>query len=156
VAVSAVEPAPEPYRLVREGRSAEAADYWRLAGDPFAEAMAWTDSADPEERVRGVKLLDRIGAVGTADRIRADLRSEGVAAVPARPRSSTRDNPAGLTNRQLDVARLVARNLSNAEIAERLFLSQKTVDHHVSAILAKLAVPSRRAVAIGAEELGLT
>ena len=118
--------------------------------------MAWADASDADDRVRGVKLLDRIGAVGTADRIRAELRADGVAGVPPRPRASTRDNPAGLTNRQLDVARLVARGLSNAEIAERLYLSRKTVDHHVSAILTKLALPSRRAVAIGAEELGLT
>lgn len=149
-------PVPEPYRLVQEGRYAEAADHWRMAGDPFAEAMTLTDSSDPDERVRGVKLLDKIGAVGTADRIRADLRNEGVGSIPPRPRASTRDNPAGLTNRQLDVARLVARNLSNAEIAERLYLSRKTVDHHVSAVLTKLALPNRRAVAIGAEELGLT
>ena len=79
-----------------------------------------------------------------------------MAAVPPRPRTSTRANPAGLTNRQLDVARLVARGFTNAEIAARLFISPKTTDHHVSAVLAKLGLPNRRAVVVQADELGLS
>jgi len=70
--------------------------------------------------------------------------------------ASTRANPGGLTNRQLDVARLVARGLSNNEIAGRLYISPKTADHHVSAILAKLGLPNRRAVVVQADDLGLT
>ncbi|HVK29290.1 MAG TPA: AAA family ATPase [Nocardioides sp.] len=145
----------EPYRLALGDRASDAASWWRLAGDPFAEAMALADSADPDDRLRAVKQLDRLGAVGTADRVRGDLRRDGVAAVPQRPRTSTRANPAGLTNRQLDVARLAARGLSNNEIASRLFISPKTVDHHVSAVLAKLDLPGRRAIVVQAEELGL-
>ncbi len=75
--------------------------------------------------------------------------------MPQRPRASTRANPAGLTNRQLDVARLVARGFTNAEIAARLYISPKTADHHVSAVLTKLGMPSRRAVVVQADELGL-
>ena len=75
--------------------------------------------------------------------------------MPPRPRASTRANPGGLTNRQLDVARLVARGLTNAEIAPRLYISPKTADHHVSAVLAKLGLPNRRAVVVQADELGL-
>ena len=75
--------------------------------------------------------------------------------MPQRPRSSTRANPGGLTNRQLDVARLVAMGLSNNEIATRLYISPKTADHHVSAVLAKLGLPNRRAVVVRADELGL-
>jgi len=145
----------EPFRLTLAGRYADAASRWNLAGDPFAEAMAWTDSADPADRVKGVALLDRLGAVGTADRLRVVLRQEGVATVPQRPRVSTRANPGGLTNRQLDVARLVARGLSNNEIAARLYISPKTADHHVSAVLAKLDLANRRAVVVQADELGL-
>ena len=145
----------EPYRLALDGRPRDAASWWHRAGDPFAEAMALADVPDEEERLRAVKQLDRLGAVGTADRVRSDLRRDGVAAVPQRPRTSTRANPAGLTNRQLDVARLAARGLSNGEIASRLFISPKTVDHHVSAVLAKLDLPGRRAIVVQAEELGL-
>ncbi|WP_200954945.1 helix-turn-helix transcriptional regulator [Aeromicrobium sp. Root236] len=146
----------EPFRLALEGRHADAARWWNLAGDPFAEAMSWSDSSDPDERVRGIKLLDGLGAVGTADRHRVVMRAEGFTAVPQRPRQSTRANPAGLTNRQLEVAKLVARGLSNAEIAARLYISPKTADHHVSAILAKIGLPTRRAVVVQATELGLT
>jgi len=145
----------EPQQLLLDGRYAEAASWWRMAGDGFAEAMALADSADPEHRVQAVALLDRFGAVATADRLRVELRQDGLEAVPQRPRESTRANPGGLTNRQLDVARLVALGLSNSEIATRLYISPKTADHHVSAILAKLDLPNRRAVVVQADELGL-
>jgi len=145
----------EPFRLVVAGRHSEAASWWHLAGDPFNEAMAYADSPDPEEQARGITLLDKMGAVGTADRLRVELRRQGLTTVPQRPRESTRANPGGLTNRQLEVARLLARGLSNNEIAARLFISPKTADHHVSAILAKLDLPNRRAVVVQADELGL-
>ena len=150
-----VHPVGEPFRLMLDGRYAEAASWWRLAGDTFAEAMALADSPEPDDRVRAVTLLDRHGAIGTADRLRVELRRQGVDAVPPRPRESTQGNPGGLTNRQLDVARLVAMGMSNSEIAARLYISPKTADHHVSAILAKLDLPSRRAVVMKATELGL-
>ena len=146
----------EPFRLMLDGRADRAASWWHRTGEPFAQAMAWSDSADPADRIRSVEMLDQLGAAGTADRIRGALRRDGVAQVPARPRVSTRSNPAGLTNRQLDVAKLVARGFTNAEIASRLFISPKTADHHVSALLTKLGVTNRRAVVVQAEELGLT
>jgi DNA-binding CsgD family transcriptional regulator len=145
----------EPFRLTLDGRSDEAASWWRRLGDPFAEAMAWGDSADPAHRARAVELLDKLGAIGTADRQRVALRRDGVTAVPPRPRVSTRANPAGLTNRQLDVAKLVARGFTNAEIAARLYISPKTADHHVSAILTKLGLPNCRAIVVQSDQLGL-
>jgi len=145
----------EPFRLALDGRADRAATWWHRAGEPFAEAMALSDSPAPADRVRAVDLLDGVGAVGTADRVRAALRRDGITQVPPRPRVSTRSNPAGLTNRQLDVAKLVARGFTNAEIAARLFISTKTADHHVSAVLAKLGVANRRAVVVQAGELGL-
>jgi DNA-binding CsgD family transcriptional regulator len=145
----------EPYRLAFAGLHAEAAGWWRHAGDPFSEAMVLGDSPDPQLQAQAVELLDRLEASETADRLRAEMRRRGVANIPARPRTSTRSNPSGLTNRQLDVAKLVARGFTNAEIASRLFISPKTADHHVSAVLAKLGAPTRRAVMLQAEELGL-
>ena len=71
------------------------------------------------------------------------------------PRPSTRANPVGLTARQLDVLRLVAQGLRNAEIAEQLVLSERTVDHHVTAILQKLGARSRTEATAHAMRLGL-
>ena len=145
----------EPHRLMLEGRHEDAATWWHEAGDPFQEALSWGDSTDPEHQVRGVSQLDDLGATGTADRRRVQLRTDGVANVPSRPRASTRANPSGLTNRQLEVAKLLASGLTNAEIATRLYISPKTADHHVSAVLLRLGLPNRRAVIVQAEELGL-
>ncbi len=70
------------------------------------------------------------------------LRSIG-AKVPRGARASTRANVGGLTDREVDVLDLLDEGLRNAEIAGRLHLSEKTVGHHVSAILAKLGASSR-------------
>jgi len=153
--VPALPAVAEPFRLMLDGQADRAASWWHRTGEPFAQALAWSDSPSPADRVRAVEMLDQLGAVGTADRIRGALRRDGVTQVPARPRVSTRSNPAGLTNRQLDVAKLVARGFTNAEIAARLFISPKTADHHVSALLTKLGVANRRAVVVQADELGL-
>ncbi len=145
----------EPYRAAAEGRTADAANQWRQLGEPFAEAMVLCDGTDPAGRTRGVELLDQLGATATADRQRAALRRDGVTQLPVRARASTRANPAGLTNRQLDVAKLVARGFTSAEIAARLYISTRTADHHVAAVLTKMDLPNRRAVVVRADELGL-
>jgi DNA-binding CsgD family transcriptional regulator len=146
---------PEPYRCHLDGQYVDAAAWWRRAGGPFAEAMALFDSPEPEHQVQGITLLDRLGAAGTADRARRQLRRAGVMSIPKRPTKDTRANPGGLTNRQLEVARLLARGLTNSEIGTEAFISTKTAEHHVSAVLAKLGLPNRRAVQLRAVELGL-
>ncbi len=76
--------------------------------------------------------------------------------MPSRRRLSTLHNPAGLTRRQVEVLSRMGDGLTNTELAAQLYLSAKTVDHHVSAILAKLGVANRRdAVRRGGRELGL-
>jgi DNA-binding NarL/FixJ family response regulator len=83
------------------------------------------------------------------------LRDRGARGVPRGPRPRTRDNPAGLSARELEVLALIADGLRNAQIAERLVVSVKTVDHHVSAILRKLAVSTRGEAAAEAARRGL-
>jgi DNA-binding NarL/FixJ family response regulator len=75
--------------------------------------------------------------------------------VPRGPRKTTRANPAGLTARQLEVLALLVEGLTNAEIAERLIVSQRTAEHHVAAVLGKVGASTRREAARRASELGL-
>jgi DNA-binding NarL/FixJ family response regulator len=82
------------------------------------------------------------------------MRALGMAVRHGR-RESTRANPAGLTERQLEVVRLLAEGLTNGEIAERLVVSPRTAEHHVAAVLGKLGVPTRRAAVRRAGELGV-
>ncbi len=88
-------------------------------------------------------MLDRLGATPLASRVRTGLQTAGVKRVPRGPQRATRDNPLGLTARQSDVLELLRDGLTNSEIADRLFISTRTVDHHVSAILAKLGAATR-------------
>ena len=76
--------------------------------------------------------------------------------IPRGPQAGTRTNPAGLTGRQLEILRLLSTGLTNAEIAARLVLSVRTVDHHVASVLTKLGATSRRDAVRRAAELGLT
>jgi DNA-binding NarL/FixJ family response regulator len=126
------------------GRWREAADAWRAAGYPYEHAAALAESPDPDDLLVAVAALDAISARPLARLIRARLRDVGVARIPRGPAGSTRRNPHGLTERQWEVAQLLAGHLSNAEIADRLVVSVRTVENHVAAILHKLGARSRR------------
>ena len=145
----------EPYRLMLDGAHESAADDFHRRSMPYDAALALIDSGDPVHAARALDILDRLGADAVATKVRRDLRSRGEAVVPARRRSATLANPAGLTARQVDVLRLLDDGLTNVELADKLFLSVKTVDHHVSAILNKLDVSKRRDAVRRGRELGL-
>jgi len=154
--------APDPGRLLGphlaalRGDHAAAASAWERLGYRHEQAVELTLCEDEAAMLRGVRLLDELGAAASANVARALLRSRGVSSVPRGPTRATRQNPAGLTDRQMDVLALVAEGLTNAEIADRLVVSVRTVDHHVSAILDKLAVSTRQEAAAMVVELGLT
>jgi ATP/maltotriose-dependent transcriptional regulator MalT len=101
-----------------------------------------------------IGIARRLGAAPLEERVARRMRELGIA-VPRGPRISTRSNPLGLTRRQLEVLALVADGLTNAEIAERLVISPRTAEHHVSAVLSKLGAVTRREAARRATELGL-
>jgi DNA-binding NarL/FixJ family response regulator len=112
-------------------------------GCPYEAAMALLDLEEEGPLREAHETLERLGARPLADRVGRRLREKGARGLARRPRARTRSNPAGLTERELQVLALVAEGLRNAEIAERLFVSPKTIDHHVSALLGKLGARSR-------------
>jgi DNA-binding CsgD family transcriptional regulator len=118
-----------------------AAEEWARLGCPYEQARALADG-DAGAQIAALEIFDRLGAAPAAEALRQKMRTAG-AQVPRGPRSATRENPFGLTARQMEVLHLLREGLSNAEIAARLHISPKTVDHHVTAVLAKLDVHSR-------------
>ncbi|MBE7189119.1 MAG: hypothetical protein INR67_12605 [Jatrophihabitans endophyticus] len=146
--------AVSPFGLMTRGRWREAADEWGRLGWPYHRAEALAASPDVDDQLAALEILDRLGAVPLATAVRRRLRTLGDVRVPRGPASDTRTDPAGLTGRQQAVFALVAEGLTNAEIAERLVVSVRTVDSHVAAILAKLGVRSRHEAAAVARERG--
>ncbi len=135
---------PAPFSLEIAGRYAEAADAWHELGCPFEEAVALTSTRDPDAMLRALEIFTGLGSEPAAVIVRRELRDVGARVpLPRGPRRTTRAHPAGLTKREVEVLDQVAEGLTNAEIAARLFLSTRTVDHHVSSILAKLGVATR-------------
>jgi DNA-binding CsgD family transcriptional regulator/tetratricopeptide (TPR) repeat protein len=146
--------AAEPYAAMIRGDWRRASAEWETRGATVlrAEALAAGDDAAAAEALR---VLDGLGATRAANFVRSELRRRGSRRVPRGPRRSTADHPAGLTPRQVEVLGLLVEGLSNAEIAQRLSLSVKTVDHHISAVLGKLGVSSRGQAAAAALRLNL-
>ena len=121
-------------------------------------AVAALHTSDPLRIEEAVTALEQLGAQPVLAWARRDLRARGIAhrSSPRRgPNRATRANPAGLTQRELEVLGLVVTGLRNAEIAERLFLTPKTVGHHISAIYAKLGVTNRAEAVHAAARLGV-
>jgi DNA-binding CsgD family transcriptional regulator len=143
VAAAAV-PGQTPFHLQLAGRPLEAARAWRQLGCPYQAAIALSEADAPPALEQALAELHRLGAGPAARIVSRRLRELGVRRIARGPRRATRANAAQLTARELDVLALVADGLRNAEIAARLYVSPKTVDHHVGAILRKLAVHSRR------------
>ncbi len=143
----------EPFRLMIEGRWPDAADAWAERGCLYLRAEALS-GGDADAVAEALRIYDRVGAIRPARRLRGVLRSRGMP-VPRGPRPAAAADPTGLTGRQQEVLVLLAEGLSNADIAARLTVSAKTVDHHVSAVLGKLGVSSRGRAAAAARERGL-
>lgn len=146
----------EPMPQILAGDARGVATFWDAHDCPYEAADALCDSADVQDLRDAHERLLALGARPRAQLVARRLRDLGVRAVSRGPRATTRANAAGLTAQELVVAGLLVEGLTNRAIADRLVLSQKTVGHHVSAVLSKLGVGSRRQVAEAARAVGLT
>jgi DNA-binding CsgD family transcriptional regulator len=147
--------AAEPYAAQLRGEWQHAADLWMQIGCPYEAGLAIADADDEQMARRGLDELQALGARPAATIVARRLRERGASGLPRGPRPATRTNPANLTSREVEVLALVSQGLRNAQIAERLFVSEKTVDHHVSAILRKLGARTRMQAAAEAARLGI-
>jgi DNA-binding CsgD family transcriptional regulator/tetratricopeptide (TPR) repeat protein len=147
---------PVPYRLTLAGDHEAAAQAWERLLCPWEAALARFDAGTEPSLRSALAGFEALGAEAAVRLCRRELRRLGVRSVPTGARSATREHPAGLTPRESEVLDLIVEGLRNDEIATRLVISVKTVDHHVSSVLGKLGVASRGAAATEARRLGLT
>jgi DNA-binding CsgD family transcriptional regulator len=144
---------PEEFAAGLRGDWRAAAAAWERIGDPYERALELAESGVAEPTLEALRVFDGLGARPAAVWARRRLRELGVTRVPRGPQSSSRNNPSGLTDRQVQILQLVAGGFTNAEIAARLVLSVRTVDHHVSAVLQKLGVTTRKEASRAAAEI---
>jgi DNA-binding CsgD family transcriptional regulator/type II secretory pathway predicted ATPase ExeA len=133
---------PAPCRLELAGDHRSAARAWAALGYRYEQALALLggDEADLRE---ALALLDQLGAAPALRIARSRLRALGVRDVQRGRNTRTRDDPLGLTAREREVLDLLAQQLSNRAIADRLHRSERTVENHVATLLDKLGVASR-------------
>lgn len=143
--------AAAPFALQIAGDWRGAAAAWEALGCPYEQARALADG-DTAAQLAGLAMFEQLEARPMAERVRQKLRDAGVETIPRGPRPTTKENPFQLTNRQMQILALLTEELTNAEIAARLHISPKTVDHHVSAVLGKLNVSSREEAAVLARQ----
>ncbi len=134
----------EPYALEVAGHHHEAAAAWLALGCPYEQARALAAADEPAQR-EALEIFDRLGARPAAETLRRSLRDAGVRGVVRGVRDTTRANPCQLTQAEMKTLALMAQGLRNAEIAQRVHRSVRTVDHHVASVLAKMGVESRQA-----------
>lgn len=142
------------FALQFAGQWREAADAWRELGCPYEQARALAEG-DEEAQRAALVIFERLGANPMVARLRRALREAGVRGVPRGQRASTQANPYALTSREVEVLQLLCGGLRNAQIAERLSRSVRTVDHHVAAAFSKLGVGTRTEAVAAALAMGI-
>jgi DNA-binding CsgD family transcriptional regulator len=148
-------PVAPPYGHELAGHWRQAADAWQALGCPYDRALVLGLHGDEAAQRDALAEFERLGATPASQLVRRRLRELGIRGVPRGARRSTLENPYKLTRREAQILELMRFGLRNAAIAKRLFLSTRTVDHHVSAVLTKLGVATRAeavALATSAQE----
>jgi DNA-binding CsgD family transcriptional regulator len=132
----------EGYDVSSINKAQQAAAIWQEAGNPYVQALTLFEGTDDDKR-QAIKIVHELGADAVYEKMKMEMRTSGIKNIPRGLRKSTQANAAFLTGRELEVLQLLKEGLQNKEIGAKLFISAKTVDHHISSILFKLDVNSR-------------
>ena len=132
----------EGYQVHNKAAASKAATLWEQLGCPYEQALALFEGTEDDKR-KAITIVHELGANAVYEKMKFEMRASGIKGVPRGIRKTTRCNPAFLTGRELDVLQLMKEGLQNKEVAAQLYISTKTVDHHISSILFKLDVNSR-------------
>jgi DNA-binding CsgD family transcriptional regulator/tetratricopeptide (TPR) repeat protein len=147
---------PEPYALEIAGDWQGAAAAWEQLGRTYDATLTRIVSSNDHTELRAaLTVLDGLGARAAAAAARRRMKELGMTAIPRGPRRATRAAPSGLTAREQEVLALLAEGLPNKEISRQLFVSERTVHHHVSSVLSKIGAPTRTAAAREAARMGI-
>jgi len=130
------------YKVDNPATALNASYLWKQLGCPYEQALALFEGGEDDKR-KAIEIVHNLGADAVYEKMKLEMRRSGIKSIPRGIRKSTLFNPALLTDRELDILQLLHEGLHNKEIASRLFISPKTVDHHISSILFKLDVNSR-------------
>jgi len=142
----------KPFTLQMAGDWRAAAKEWEGRGCPYEQALALMDG-DGSAQLAALEIFERLGAQPAAEKLKQQMRAAGIRGIPRGPRPATRENPYGLTAREMEVVACLMDGLSNNAIARKLSLSTRTVEHHIASILQKMQVDSRNeAVALTLKE----
>lgn len=144
----------EGYRHDSPENAAKAAKAWKKIGSPYEQALSLFETSD-EGKKEALSIVQQLGANAIYEKMKLEMRSSGIKSIPRGLRKTTLANPAQLTDRELAVLELLKEGLQNKEIGSRLFISAKTVDHHISSVLFKLDVNSRVKAVQEALRLGI-
>jgi DNA-binding CsgD family transcriptional regulator len=145
----------EPFASQIAGDAAHAAELWDRLGYRYEAALALLDTKDEALLRESLSRLSDLGAEAAARLVRRTMRDLGIRSIPVGARTTTRAHPHGLTRREQEILELLSEGHSNEEISAILFISVRTVEHHVSAILGKLGTTTRKGAAEEALKLGL-
>jgi DNA-binding CsgD family transcriptional regulator/tetratricopeptide (TPR) repeat protein len=144
----------EVYRQQNPSEAVRAARLWEELGSPYRQALALFEGGG-EDKIAAMTIMRKLGATAVCEKMKREMRNCGIKSIPRGIRKSTQANPALLTEREVGVLQLLKEGMQNKEIAARLFISAKTVDHHISSILFKLDANSRMKAVQEATQMGI-